>query len=133
MSWIRSSLLLRRALIADAVCSGTMGIAMLSFAAVLGGELELPARLFAEAGIVLLPFAAFVAFLATRAQPARFAVWTVIVLNLIWAVDSVLLLLTGWVAPNALGYAFIIGQAVVVLIFADLQYLGLRRSAAAAV
>ena len=133
MSSIRSSLLLRRALTADAVCSGTMGIAMLSFAAVLGRELELPARLFAEAGIVLLPFAAFVAFLATRAQPARFAVWTVIVLNLLWAVDSVLLLLTGWVAPNALGYAFVIGQAVVVLIFADLQYLGLRRSAAAAV
>ena len=48
------------------------------------------------------------------------------------AIDSFVLLMTGWVSPNALGYAFAIGQAVVVALLADLEYVGLRKSAAVA-
>jgi hypothetical protein len=66
--------------------------------------------------------------LASREQPARFAVWAVIGLNVLWAVDSFLLLATGWVAPNALGYVFIVGQALTVGVLAELEYVGLRRS-----
>jgi hypothetical protein len=39
------------------------------------------------------------------------------------------LLFSGWVAPNALGYAVVIAQAAGVLALADLEYMGLRRSA----
>jgi hypothetical protein len=53
----------------------------------------------------------------------------VIVTNVLWAIDSALLAMSGWVEPNALGYAFIIMQALVVVAFAELQYVGLRRSA----
>jgi hypothetical protein len=52
----------------------------------------------------------------------------VIVANAIWAVDSIILLLSGWLTPNALGYAFIIFQALVVAAFAEIQYIGMRRS-----
>src|ERR671915_386249 len=45
-----------------------------------------------------------------------------------YAGDSVLLLLTGWVAPTALGYTFIVFQAAVVALFAELQYVGLRKA-----
>ena len=136
MTTIRASSLLRRVLVVDALSSGAMGIAMIAFADLLAGMLQLPVELVSEAGIVLLPFAAFVAFVASRTEPARIAVWAIIALNVVWAIDSIVLLFSGWVAPNALGYVFVVAQAAVVLVFADLEYMGYRKSrpvAAAAV
>jgi len=49
------------------------------------------------------------------------------VINLLWAVASIGLLFTGLVAPNLLGYAFVIGQAVIVAALGELQYVALRR------
>lgn len=132
MTSIRPYSLLRRVLAVDAVFSGASGIAMIVFADLLANLLQLPADLIGEAGIVLVPFAAFVGFVASRSEPARFAVWIVIALNVLWVVDSIVLLFTGWVAPNALGYAVVIAQAAGVLALADLEYMGLRRSALAA-
>jgi hypothetical protein len=57
-------------------------------------------------------------------------VWTVIAVNAIWAVDSMALLASGWMAPNHFGQALIVMQAVAVGVFAELQFIGLRRSAA---
>jgi hypothetical protein len=68
-----------------------------------------------------------VAYLATRQARAPI-VWTVIFCNLLWAANCIVLLLSGWVGPNGLGYAFIIAQAVVVVILAELQYVGMRKS-----
>jgi hypothetical protein len=42
--------------------------------------------------------------------------------------DSVLLLFTGWVEPTGLGEVFVIAQAVVVAVVAELELVGLRRS-----
>lgn len=123
---------LRRVLVLDAVSSGAMGLAMLAYGSFIANLLSLPVDLIREAGVVLLPFAAFVGYLASREQPHRSAVWAVIAINVVWAVDSVVLLFTGWVEPNALGYAFILAQAAVVGVFAELQYIGLRRSAISA-
>jgi hypothetical protein len=132
MTSIRASSLLRRVLAVDAVTSGAMGLAMVAFSGLIADLLQLPVELVGEAGLVLLPFAAFVAFVASRREPARWAVWTIIALNAVWVVDSILLLFTGWVAPNALGYVFVIAQAAVVLVFADFEYMGLKRSDAVA-
>lgn len=132
MTSIRASSLLRRVLIVDAVSSGAMGIAMIAFAELFADLLQLPVELVSEAGIILLPFAAFVGFVASRREPSRIAVWTIIALNAVWVVDSILLLFTGWVAPNAFGYAVVIAQAAVVLVLADFEYMGLKRSTAVA-
>jgi hypothetical protein len=59
-------------------------------------------------------------------------VWAVIVLNALWTVDSILLLLSGWIEPTELGYGFVIFQAFGVAMFAGLEYFGLRRSPTAA-
>jgi hypothetical protein len=61
------------------------------------------------------------------------SVGTAIVLNVLWTVDSVLILLTGWVSPTELGYAFVVVQALGVAILASLEYVGWRRSEATAV
>ena len=128
MSVFGLSPFLRRALLADALISGATGLLMLSGANVLASLLGLPEALLRYAGLVLLPYGALVAYVATREQLRRWAVWTVIVANAIWALGSIVLLLSGWVTPNALGYTFIIFQALVVAGFAEIQYIGLRRS-----
>ncbi len=51
-----------------------------------------------------------------------------IVLNVVWAVDCALLLLSGWVQPTTLGVAFVLIQAAGVLIFAELQFMALRKA-----
>ena len=132
MTSIRASSLLRRVLIVDALTSGACGLAMFALADVFASLLQLPVELVREAGIILLPFAAFVGFVASRQEPARLAVWAIIAMNILWVVDSILLLFSGWVAPNVLGYVFVIAQAAMVLVLADLEYMGLKRSPAVA-
>jgi hypothetical protein len=127
MSSFQPSSILRMALIADAVASGASAVLMLAGAGLLEGFTGLPATLLREAGLVLIPFVAFVAYLGTRAQVAAGAVWTVIALNALWVAGSALLLVSGVVAPTAFGYAFVIAQAVAVGVLAELQYIGLRR------
>ena len=68
---------------------------------------------------------------AVRERPARAAIWAIIVCNALWTAASVLLLVGHWIAPTALGYAFVIGQALIVAVFGGLQYAGLQRQIAA--
>lgn len=119
---------LRQVLLTDAVVSGATGLSMFLGAGFLGQLLALPEPLLRYAGLALVPYAGLVALIATRNQLARTAVWGLIIFNALWAIDSIGLLFSGWVAPNALGYAFVIAQAVVVGLFAELQYMGLRRA-----
>jgi hypothetical protein len=122
------SLLLKRALIADAAITGVTGLALAAGAGLLAAVFALPDSLLRYAGLSLLPFAGFVGALSRRNHIPRAAVVAVIVVNALWVVDSFLLLMTGWVAPNLLGYTFVIGQAVIVAAFAELQHVGLNAS-----
>lgn len=126
MNVIRSWSLLRQVLLVDALCSGAMGIGLLGFADVLAALLQLPAILLTQAGIVLVPFAAFVGWLASHPQPRVWMVWTVIAINLLWVAQSVLVLFSD-ASPSALGMVFVIGQAMAVAVFAELEFVGLRR------
>lgn len=132
MTAIQSSTFLRRVLLLDSVSSGAMGILLLTCSGLLAGLLNLPAELLREAGMVLVPFALAIGFLGTRTRLSRIAVWAVIAINAIWAIDSVVLLFTGWVQPNLLGYLFVLGQAAFVVVMAELEYIGLRKSTALA-
>jgi hypothetical protein len=48
--------------------------------------------------------------------------------NAAWTVGSIALLLSGAVTPNLFGEVFIVAQAIATGVFAELQYIGLRRS-----
>ena len=93
----------------------------------LSGLLGLPEALLREAGVILLPYAALVGFLAFRRAMSVPAVWAVAACNAVWAVDSVVLLMTGWVSPTLLGTAFTLAQALVVAGFAALHTLQKER------
>ncbi len=119
---------LRLVFLADAATCLATGLLMAFGAQLLEQPLGLPPQLLFYAGIGLFPFAAFLTYLATRKNLSSVAVWTVIVLNILWTADSFTLILGGWVAPTTLGYAFVVFQACGVAIFAALEYFGLRQS-----
>jgi len=118
---------LRLALLTDALVSGATGLIAFAGAGILDGLLGLPTELLRYAGLSLIPYAAIVAYVGTRPSVSRAAAWAVIAANMIWAIDSIVLLVSGYVAPTALGYAFVLSQAVVVAGFAGLQCIGLRQ------
>lgn len=128
MNFLRHPNLLRHVLVADAIATGATALLLIAGAGLLAGMLGLPADLLRYAGFVLVPFVAFVAYAATRAPISRGAVWTIVIVNAAWVVASIVLLVSGYVAPTALGYAFVLAQALIVALFAELQALGLRRS-----
>jgi hypothetical protein len=61
------------------------------------------------------------------------AIWTVIALNALWIAESAWVALGGEFAPSGWGQAFIAAQALAVVVFAELEVMGLRRSRLAAV
>jgi hypothetical protein len=126
---IANTPLLRFALLGDAAASGGTGLLMAAASAPLAPLLGLPQPLLFWAGALLLPYAAFVGWLGFRPSFHTALVWTVIAVNAIWVIDSIILLFSGWVQPTGLGIAFVIGQAIVVAAFAELQFIGLRKAA----
>jgi hypothetical protein len=120
--------LLRLALLTDATLTAVAGLALLLAAAPLGALLELPAAALRIAGVIFVPFGAFAGWLGTRPRVNRPLVFVVIVLNALWAMDSVLLMLTGWVQTTTLGESFVIAQAIFTGVMAEVEFLGLRRS-----
>jgi hypothetical protein len=128
----RPSSFLRQALLADAVLTGATGLLLLLGAGLLEPLLALPVALARVAGVALLPWAAFVLKLGRSADPERSAVVSVIAGNAAWAAASIVLAVSGWIEPTALGTAFVVAQALVVAGFAEAQWIGLRRSPVAA-
>jgi hypothetical protein len=125
---IRSAPLLRHVLWLDALSCASLGLLMALAASALSQVLALPADLLRSSGWMLMPVAMGLAGLASREQLPRVLVWAVIVLNSLWVVQSCALLLTDWVAPNAGGYVFVLGQAALTALLAELEYRGLRGS-----
>jgi hypothetical protein len=128
---IHPSLLLRRALLADAIFSGTSAVVLTLGAGALASLLNLPDALLRETGLFLILYAALVGWLGTRqAMPKT---WAAIVVagNAAWTLASFALLFSALVAPNVLGEIAVAAQAIATGVFAELQYMGLRRSSSA--
>lgn len=122
---------LRRVLSLDAASCALLGAVSIAGARPLGEVLALAPELLRGVGLVLLPCAAYLLWLARRSSSPTLAVWAAIVLNGAWVAQSVLLLLTKTITPNALGIGFVLLQALAVAVFAELEFVGLKRSAAA--
>src|SRR5262245_61543642 len=107
---------IRRALLIDATASGAMGFLLAAGAGQLEPVLGLPIVLMRGVGIFLIPFAAFLAWLAPRALERRGLVFATVGGNTLWVLASVLLLESGWVTPTSLGTAFVAAQAAAVAV-----------------
>jgi hypothetical protein len=130
---IHPSPLLRRALLADAVFSGIAAALLTIDAGTLAPLLELPEALLRETGLFLIAYTALVGWLSAKTSLPKILVMVVIAGNAAWTVGSIALLFSGTVAPNALGETFVLAQAIATGVFAELQYMGLRRSTGEAI
>jgi hypothetical protein len=128
---IHPSQFLRRALLADAIFSGIAAVLLTLNAGALAPLLDLPEALLRETGLFLIAYTALVGWLGTRQTMPKILVAIVIAGNIAWTIASIALLFSGAVTPNLLGEAFVAAQAIATGVFAELQYVGLRRSSGA--
>ena len=125
---INPSAFLSRALLADAVFSGVSAVGLTLGAGVLAPFLNLPEALLRETGMFLIAYAALVGWLGTRLSVPKALVLVVIAGNAAWTLGSIALLFSGAVTPNLLGETTVVAQAIATGVFAELQYIGLRKS-----
>ncbi len=105
---------------ADALTCAAMGTVLLAGSTAISPVTQIPQPLLHYAGLSLFPIAAFMALTVIASTP-RWAVNLVILGNLLWVLASVLLPAGGFIAPNALGWVFLIGQAAIVALLAKLE------------
>ena len=125
---INPSSFLSRALLADAVFSGVSAVGLTLGAGALAPFLSLPEALLRETGLFLIAYTALVGWLSTRQSVPRSLVLLVVVGNAAWTLASIALLFSGAVNPNLTGEIIVVAQAITTGVFAELQYIGLRRS-----
>jgi hypothetical protein len=125
---IHPSTFLSRALLADAVFSGVSAVGLTLGAGMLAPFLNLPEALLRETGLFLIAYTALVGWLASRSSVPKGLVLLVIVGNAAWTLGSIALLFSGAVSPNLLGQLVTVAQAIDTGVFAELQFIGLRKS-----
>src|SRR3954451_11405375 len=125
---IHPSTFLSRALLADAIFSGVSAVGLTLGAGMLAPFLNLPESLLRETGLFLIAYTALVGWLASRSSVPKALVLLVIVGNAAWTLGSFALLFSGAVSPNLLGQLVTVAQAIATGVFAELQYVGLRKS-----
>ncbi len=131
MSHVSVSTFLRRVLVADGAIGLASGLLMALGGTWLEGLLGVPAWLLVPAGLSLFVYTAAVVWMARRASVPRLAVWALVAINLAWALDCVAVAAGPWFAPSMLGQAFLAAHVIAVLVFAELQFMALRRDGAA--
>ena len=126
MSVFASSRFLPRVMWADAAsCAGT-GIVQLAFTQPLAGVTGLPSSLLAGTGLFLLAYALAAGWMARRQPAPRTLIGLVALGNLGWALACAVLVWGSSLVLSGWGVAWVAVQAVVVLVLADLQWMGLR-------
>lgn len=119
--------LLRLVLKLDAAATGAVGVLSLAASPVLDDLLGTPLALLLPVGLFLVVYAVAIWIVASRRRVSRPAVWAAIVINLLWALDSVVVVAAGWFSLTGIGAAFVLFQAAVVALFAAAQLYALRR------
>jgi hypothetical protein len=125
-----SQRLLRLSLRLDALVSAAFAGLVLVGGPMLSDVLGAPLSLLWSVGVFVLAWAAVLWRLEARARISPRTVWAIIALNILWAIESVLLVVLGWVPLTGLGVAFVLTQAVAVAGLSDLQFVALRRATA---
>lgn len=121
-----SDSLLRLAMRADAVLSGLVGVALIAAAGWFSELTGLPTAVAYGAGAAFVVYA-IVVFLAAGLEQVRAAGIATVVANLLFTVAAVVVVLARPVDLTTAGVVAVLAGGVYTLVFADLQYLGLRR------
>ena len=128
MSMFASPRFLPRVMWADAASCTATGALQLAAGQPMAGLTGLPSALLQGTGWFLLAYALAVAWMAARSPMPRRLIGLVVFGNFAWAAGCIALLALGGLALTAWGAAWLLAQALVVVVFAELQWTGLRRT-----
>jgi len=128
---VNNTSFLRRVISSDAIVTAAMALSLVVAAQPLAALFGVPTRLLAIVGLLLLPFAAWVGWLARQKSPPAKLVWLLVVANVVWVVDSFLLLLSGSLPLTTLGTEFVAAQALLTIGITTLEFVAIKRSATA--
>lgn len=128
MNTVLPSPLLRLGLRLDAILSLAAAAAVPLLLAPLSVALGFSREQMILIAAFMFGWAALTGWMGGQARLPAWSVWLAIAVNVEWAAASLLLPAFGWITPNALGWTLLVAQALGVLVFAGLQWLGLQRS-----
>ncbi len=118
---------LRRVFAFDALSGAATGALQLGLTGLLAQWFGLSASLLQGSGIAIFAFVALAGWLALQSAPPRLALGALVIGNFAWAIGCLALAFGGAPGVTGLGVAYLVFQAGVVLILAELQWMGLRR------
>ena len=119
---------LKRALGADALVSGAVALLQLLAAGALAEQLALPGALLLGTGVFLLGYVALLVMLARAQRVPAALILLVVAGNVLWAVGALGWLLGDSLTTNIWGEAWLLLHVAAVLVFAALEWAGLRAS-----
>lgn len=117
---------LRRVLWLDAASGLGMGLSHLALAEPLSGWTGIPAGWLQVAALVVFGAASLAAWLASRAGAPAGGVRLLAAGNFAWVAASLWLAFGAGLALTALGLAWVLAQALVVLVLAEFEWAGAR-------
>lgn len=127
---LSSPTVLRRVLAFDAASGAGTGVLHLLLAPLLSTWLGLPEALLQASGVAIFVFVLLAGWLALQASPPRGPLMAIVLLNFAWAIACLWLAFGGAFNPTPLGMAYLLVQAAVVLVLAELEWMGWRQLAA---
>jgi hypothetical protein len=119
--------LLRRALLSNAAFSGLCGILIIMFDEGIAGLVATVEYRLWPLGVMLIGFAASLLWFSTRATLGVAWVRSVIAADFAWVVGTAALLIGWHDLLSSAGVGILITIAAAVLLFGELQWVGLRR------
>ncbi|MDR0226418.1 MAG: hypothetical protein LBI66_08350 [Burkholderiaceae bacterium] len=128
MSMFASSRFLPRVMWADAASCAATGALQLAAGRPLADLSGLPLALLQGTGWFLLAYALAAAWMAARSPAPRRLIGLVVAGNFGWAAACIALLAVGGLSLSVWGVAWVLAQAVVVVVLAELQWMGLRHT-----
>lgn len=128
MKTIQPARLLKLALYADAAAGLSLAGLQLLLPSLLAEQLSLPVGLLTGSAIFLVGLVLALVFLANARRVWAAAVQFIVIGNVGWAITCLMLAGTSILSPSGLGVAFLALQGIAVLLFAYLEYAGLRAS-----
>lgn len=119
--------LLRFALTLDGIATGATGLLFVALTSVLDTVLGVSPGLLLGVGLFFVAYGAVVLWIGTREVINGRAATAVAVVNLLWTVDSAVVLIAGALDLTALGTMTVLGLAAVTAGFGAAQLAGVRR------
>lgn len=123
---------LRNALLLDAAGSAAVGVLLLAAPTWLSDLFDLPRTLLVVVGAGIFGWVALLVLAVRRPALPDALAWFLVLGNAGYVLASFGILVLGIVAPNVLGTAFVVAQALAVALFTLLQLMGLRGRSATA-